>query len=102
MITKEETDWREIFQIQELEKPFHIETEASECNANCLDAKELECVCKCGGKNHGAHLKACIKPLDTYIEKLCEHCKGEGCSFCNQTGAVEVQVTTREFYQGGD
>ena len=63
-----ETDWREIFQVEQIEKPFHVETEASECNGNCWTAKELKCVCRCGGKNHGAHLKAAVQPLDRFNE----------------------------------
>jgi hypothetical protein len=95
-------DWREMFTIQEVDN-YELKTETvGECNGNCLDAKELVCVCKCGGKNHGAHLKAHVKPLDTYIEKNCPHCNGLGCQSCNQTGALEVQVTAKEFYQGGE
>lgn len=97
MIT--ERNWREHFTVQEVDN-HQLKTETiGECNGNCLDAKELVCVCKCHGKNHGVHLNACIKPLDTYIEKICERCNGEGCSFCNRTGAVETQVTAKEFYQ---
>ncbi len=61
-----EADWREMFQVEQVEKPFHIETEANECNANCLEAKELKCVCRCGGENHGAALKKNVKSLDTF------------------------------------
>ena len=55
-----EKDWRTIFQVEQVEQPFHVETEASECNGNCLEAKELVCVCKCKGRNHGAALKHLI------------------------------------------
>lgn len=61
-----ERDWREIFQVEHVEQPFHVETEANECNANCLEAKELVCVCKCKGRNHGANLRKDVKPLDTF------------------------------------
>jgi hypothetical protein len=61
-----EKDWRELFQVQELEKPFHVDTEPGECNANCLLAKELKCICKCHGRNHGAALKKNVKSLDTF------------------------------------
>jgi hypothetical protein len=98
MIT--ERNWRELFTVQAVDN-YELKTETvGDCNANCLDAKELVCTCKCHGKNHGAHVKASIKPLETYVEKLCPKCKGEGCLNCNQTGAVEVQVSTKEFYQG--
>jgi hypothetical protein len=92
-------DWREMFIVQEVDN-YDLKTETvGECNENCLEAKELICVCRCRGKNHGAHLKACVKPLDTYVEKLCKRCNGEGCHNCNQTGAVQVQVTGKEFYE---
>lgn len=62
----EERNWREIFQVQEVNN-YELKTETvGDCNENCLEAKELKCVCKCHGKNHGAALKACVKPLDTY------------------------------------
>jgi len=65
-----ERDWTEIFKIEPVEQPFHIETEASECNGNCLEAKELKCVCRCQGKNHGANLRKNVKPLDTFEEHV--------------------------------
>jgi hypothetical protein len=55
-----------MFQVEQVEKPFHVETEANECNANCLEAKELKCVCRCRGKNHGANLRKNVKSLDTF------------------------------------
>jgi hypothetical protein len=61
-----ERDWREIFQVQVAEKPFNVPTEAGECSGNCLEAKELKCVCRCGGKNHGTQLKKNVKSLDTF------------------------------------
>ena len=69
MITKQQTDWREIFQVQEVEKSLGFNVgSANECNANCLEAKELICVCRCGGKNHGAALKKHVQPLDQFNE----------------------------------
>lgn len=62
-----ETDWREIFQVQEVGHEFKTET-VGDCNANCLEAKELICVCKCGGKNHGAALRKNVQPLDQFNE----------------------------------
>jgi len=59
-----------MFQVQEVEKPFNLETEANECNANCLEAKELKCVCRCQGKNHGANLRKDVKPLDTFEDPI--------------------------------
>lgn len=63
-----EKDWRGIFQVQEIDN-FTNETETpGECNGNCLMAKELKCVCRCGGKNHGAALKKGVQPLDQFNE----------------------------------
>jgi hypothetical protein len=94
-----ERNWRELFTVQEVDD-YELKTETrGDCNQNCLDAKELKCTCKCHGRNHGSALKTCVKPLETYVEKICERCNGEGCSFCNRTGAVEIRVTAKEFYQ---
>jgi hypothetical protein len=61
-----EVNWCEMFQVQQVEKPFQVNVEHGECNSSCLEAKELKCVCRCGGKNHGAALKKNVKPLDTF------------------------------------
>ena len=66
MITRQQTDWRELFNVEQVEKPFSIQTEPGECNLNCQLAKELICVCKCRGKNHGAALKKNVQPLDQF------------------------------------
>ncbi len=63
-------DWREMFQVQTVDE-FNIQTETlGDCNQNCLEAKELKCVCKCHGKNHGARLKARIHSLEEYEEEV--------------------------------
>lgn len=65
-----EVNWREIFQVQEVEKPYNgLPTEPGECNSNCQYAKEIKCTCKCGGKNHGAALKKHVKPLGDFSER---------------------------------
>jgi hypothetical protein len=61
-----EKDWTQMFKVEQVEKPFHIETEAGECNSNCQLAKEIKCVCRCGGKNHGVALKKNVKCLDEF------------------------------------
>jgi hypothetical protein len=61
-----ETDWRNLFQV---EQPRHLNIEHGECDANCLQAKELKCTCRCGGKNHGSALRQGVKSLDSYTEK---------------------------------
>jgi len=64
-----EKDWREIFDVQGISESYSpLPTQPGECNANCLEARELICVCRCGGKNHGAHLKAHVQPLDRFNE----------------------------------
>ena len=39
-----------------------------ECGAACLEAKEIKCVCACGGKNHGAANRKGMEPLDKTLE----------------------------------
>jgi hypothetical protein len=61
-----EKNWRGIFTVETIEPEFHIKIAPGECDANCLEAKELACVCKCGGRNHGAALRAHVKPLTQF------------------------------------
>lgn len=61
-----EVNWREMFAVEEIVKPLNLE--AGDCSANCQQAKELVCVCKCKGKNHGAALRDHVKPLDDFSE----------------------------------
>ena len=71
-------DWREIFTV---ETPFDIgmiEASPHVCNANCQLAKELKCVCKCGGRNHGAALKKELRPLDEFGDKTIESAPWSG------------------------
>lgn len=50
-----------------------LKTESTgECNANCLMAREIKCVCRCKGKNHGAHLKKAVKPLDEFEDPVAQ------------------------------
>ena len=58
--------------VEQVEKPFHIETEAGECSGNCLEAKEIKCICRCGGKNHGLALKQHVKRLDEFNDHPAE------------------------------
>lgn len=37
-----------------------------ECCDACKEAREIKCVCACGGKNHGAALKRDLKRLDDF------------------------------------
>ena len=65
-----ERDWREMFSVEQVDN-FAIKTETvGDCNANCLEAKELKCVCKCKGRNHGKALKKDVKSLDTFEDPV--------------------------------
>lgn len=37
-----------------------------DCCDACKEAREIKCVCACGGKNHGAALKRDVKRLDEF------------------------------------
>lgn len=39
------------------------------CDANCYDAKQPECDCICGGKNHGAGKKQAIENTQKYVNE---------------------------------
>jgi hypothetical protein len=67
----EQENWREIFRMPEVSEPYKgLPTEPGDCNGNCLEAKELVCVCRCGGKNHGAALKKHVRPLDEFNDPV--------------------------------
>jgi len=61
---KESKDWNEMFAF---DLPARAVSHVSrECCEACLEAKEIKCVCACGGKNHGAALKKDVKSLDEF------------------------------------
>jgi len=66
----QQKDWREIFKVEQVEKPFQMNVESGECDSSCLEAKELKCVCKCKGRNHGKALKKNVKVLDTFEDPV--------------------------------
>ena len=39
-----------------------------ECCDACKEAREIKCVCTCGGKNHGVANRAGMEPLDKTLE----------------------------------
>jgi hypothetical protein len=43
-----------------------------ECCDACKEAREIKCVCACGGRNHGAALKKDVKPLDEFSKTSVE------------------------------
>ncbi len=40
------------------------------CDARCYDAKEPECDCVCGGRNHGAGLKQAVENTRQMAETM--------------------------------
>jgi hypothetical protein len=38
------------------------------CDANCYDARESECDCICGGKNHGQGVERAVDNTIRYIQ----------------------------------
>ncbi len=69
-----ERDWTEIFEVEQVREPLNVEV--GDCNQNCLEARELKCVCKCHGKNHGAALKQNVKSLDEFEKSIVGSCRG--------------------------
>jgi len=61
-------DWREIFTVEAEFDVGPIEASPHVCNANCQQAKELKCVCQCGGRNHGARMKKEVRQLDEFSD----------------------------------
>lgn len=42
------------------------------CNRNCLEAREINCVCSCHGRNHGVHLRHSVRELERLIDSGAE------------------------------
>ncbi len=64
--TIKETEWTNIFNAEQVREPLNVEV--GDCGANCQLAKEQKCICRCGGKNHGAALRQNVKSLDEFEE----------------------------------
>jgi len=59
-----EVDWNRLFAFDlPAVRPAKI---SHECCDACREAREIKCVCTCGGKNHGAALKKDVKRLDEF------------------------------------
>jgi len=59
-----EKKWEEMFAY---DLPVRAITKVPhECCVACKEAREIKCVCACGGKNHGAALKKDVKRLDEF------------------------------------
>ncbi len=62
-----EKNWENLFALAPATpEPREHNHSPGECNESCLMAREVKCVCKCGGANHGAHLKKDVKHLDEF------------------------------------
>ena len=42
------------------------------CDANCYNAKDIECDCICGGKNHGVGYKRALENTTRYSKNWIE------------------------------
>jgi hypothetical protein len=63
-MTEKEIAWERMFACDlPAVRPAKV---SHECCDACKEAKEIKCVCTCGGKNHGAALKKDVKPLDEF------------------------------------
>jgi hypothetical protein len=57
-----EVSWTKLFTFDlPVRQPAKVEREC--CDA-CKEAREIKCVCACGGKNHGAANRQGMEPLD--------------------------------------
>jgi hypothetical protein len=63
-MTEKELEWTRLFAYDlPAVRPAKV---PHECCDACREAKELKCVCACGGKNHGSALKKDLKRLDEF------------------------------------
>lgn len=58
----------EMFQVDQVTEDVAPTSVPRDCCVSCLEAREIKCICACGGKNHGAWLKKDVKPLDQFAE----------------------------------
>jgi hypothetical protein len=56
----------EMFQVDEIVSETVGTSVPRDCCVTCLEAREIKCVCTCGGKNHGAWLRKDVKSLDEF------------------------------------
>jgi hypothetical protein len=63
-MSAKELDWNRMFSL-DLPAVRPAKTPHECCDA-CKEAREIKCVCACGGKNHGATLKKDLKRLDDF------------------------------------
>ena len=42
----------------------------AQCDAKCYDAHDAECLCICGGKNHGAGFERALEQSDELVDEL--------------------------------
>ena len=61
-MTAKEVSWTKLFAFDlPAVRPTTI---PHECCDACKEAREIKCVCACGGKNHGVANRAGMEPLD--------------------------------------
>jgi hypothetical protein len=60
-------DWEEIFRPARPQESSQSESGGpGECNVNCQTARCPKCICRCGGRNHGARLRENVERLDEF------------------------------------
>ena len=62
MSRPKELDWKRLFAFDQ--PAVRPEKVSHECCAACREARDITCVCTCGGKNHGVANRAGMEPLD--------------------------------------
>jgi len=61
-MSQRESEWTRLFAYDlPARQPAKVEREC--CDA-CREAREIKCVCACGGKNHGVANRKGMEPLD--------------------------------------
>jgi len=63
-----------------------------ECNEDCLMAREIKCVCRCGGANHRAYMRRGNKRLDDFnaLITACDGCESVKLPTANESvGFIE-------------
>jgi hypothetical protein len=62
-------EWTQIFayDLQTVGPREHAH-KLGECSENCVMAREVKCVCRCGGKNHGAANRQGMPKLDKLLD----------------------------------
>lgn len=65
---------------------------SGECKENCLMARQIKCVCRCGGANHRAYMRRGNKRLDDFnaLITACDGCESVKLPTANESvGFIE-------------